>query len=74
MAYSRKNENKPNLEVRRNGENLKKVDPKKISRKKLLSNIPQKVKDVYKPSNQSEDESEVHYDEDYDVKKRKTKV
>lgn len=57
--------NKANLELR-SEENLRRVDPKKMLSKKLLSNIHKEIKDVHKLLDEFENESEVHY---YEVKK-----
>lgn len=48
-----KNEDKLNLKVK-SEDNLRKCDVMKKSSKKLLSNTQEKVKDVYKPSDELE--------------------
>lgn len=72
MSYSPRNVNKLNLEERKE-KNLKTADLNKITsylRKKLLSNNPKEIKDVYKLLDDFEDESKINYSEDYEVKRR----
>lgn len=70
VTYSAKNENKPKSFF--TSEDLRNVDSKKICSKKFLSNIPE-IKNVHKPLDYFENETEVNYDKDYEMRKRKLK-
>lgn len=46
---------------------------KKMSSKTLMSNAPKKIKNLKKPLEEYEDESEVNYFQDYEGRKTKTR-